>query len=68
MGRSRSAYQERYARSCEEIEELIRRCYQEGNGLTRQKLNEYCPAGSGISNSESITGSNLEITRPIGVY
>ena len=30
-----------YARSCQEIEELKRRCYKEENGETRQKLNEY---------------------------
>ena len=30
-----------YTRSCQEIEELRRRCYKEENGITRQKLNEY---------------------------
>ena len=34
-------HQECYARSCQEIEELRRRCYQEENEVTRQKLNEY---------------------------
>ena len=34
-------HQECYARSCQEIEELRRRCYKEENGVTRQKLNEY---------------------------
>ena len=32
--------QQCYARSCQEIEELRKRCYKEGNGVTRQKLNE----------------------------
>ena len=35
-------HQECYARSCQEIEELKRRCYKEENEVTRQKkLNEY---------------------------
>ena len=34
-------HQECYARSCQEIEELRRRCCKEENGVSRQKLNEY---------------------------
>ena len=34
-------HQECYARSCQEIEELKRRCYKEENGVTQQKMNEY---------------------------
>ena len=34
-------HQECCARICQEIEELRRRCFQEENGVTRQKLNEY---------------------------
>ena len=35
-------HQEYYARSCQEIEELKRRCFQEENGVTQQKMNEQC--------------------------
>ena len=34
-------HQECYTRSCQEIEELKRRCYKEENGVTQQKMNEY---------------------------
>ena len=34
-------HQECYARSCQETEELRRRCYKDENGVTQQKLNEY---------------------------
>ena len=34
-------HQECYAISCQEIEELRRRCYKGENRVTRQKLNEY---------------------------
>ena len=34
-------HQECYERSCQEIEELRRRCYREENEVTRQRLNEY---------------------------
>ena len=34
-------HQECYARSCQEIEELKRRCCEEGNEVTRPKMNEY---------------------------
>ena len=34
-------HQECYARSCQEIEEMRRRCYKGENGVTRQKFNEY---------------------------
>ena len=34
-------HRECYARSCQEIEELKRRCYKEESGVTQQKLNEY---------------------------
>ena len=34
-------HQECYARSCQENEELRRRCFSEENGVTRQKWNEY---------------------------
>ena len=34
-------HQECHARCCQEIEELKRRCYNEENGVTQQKLNEY---------------------------
>ena len=34
-------HQERYARSCQEIEELKRRFYKEENEVTQQKMNEH---------------------------
>ena len=34
-------HQECYARSCQEIEELKRRCSKEENEVTQQKMNEY---------------------------
>ena len=48
-------HQEYYARSCQEVEELRKRCNKEENGATRQKLNEY----SMQQNQESRTGSLL---------
>ena len=34
-------HQECYARSCQEIEELRRRCYKEEHEVTQRKMNEY---------------------------
>ena len=34
-------HQESYARGCQEIEELKRRCYKEENAATQQKLDEH---------------------------
>ena len=34
-------HQECYARSCQEIEELKRRCYKDEHEVTQQKMNEY---------------------------
>ena len=37
----KNRHQECYARSCREIEELRRRCYEEQNEVTQQMLNEH---------------------------
>ena len=34
-------HQEYYTRSCQEIEEMRRRCYEEEHGVSQQKVNEY---------------------------
>ena len=39
LERKNRLHQESHARSCQEIEELKRRCYKEENEVTQQKLN-----------------------------
>ena len=60
--------QECYARSCQEIEELKRRCYQEENEVTQQKMNEYTMQHDQESRTMSPAGSSSKVTRTIGVY
>ena len=48
-------HQECYARSCREIEEMRRSCYQEGKYWKTTKIGRIsCAAWSGITNSEAI--------------
>ena len=62
-------HQESYARSCQEIEELKRSCYEEGNIWKTTKIGRIsCAPWSGITNSESIEWSATKITRIIGIY
>ena len=41
LERKNRLHQESYARSCQEIEELKRRCYEEENEVIQHKLDEY---------------------------
>ena len=52
-------HQDCCARSCQEIEELRRRCSQEENGVTRQKLNEYSLQQDQGSRTVSVLGDQI---------
>ena len=64
-----SSHQECHARSRQEIEVLRRRCFQEENGVTRQKLNENSMQHDQESRTVSLVRDQVrKITRTIGVY